>query len=135
MADLGQFARRIRLIGRGIEKNTGGEVRKTAALAGQVLVLSTPVDTGRARANWITSVGIPITEDIEDNDVSGSATIARNNTTIRAQKSGQTIYISNNLPYIGKLNEGSSAQAPANFVEIAVRIAVSALKKAKVVQQ
>lgn len=54
------------------------------------LVEATPVDTGKARDSWgITHTGNP----------------------------DRPVVISNEVPYIEHLNEGSSKQAPAHFVE------------------
>jgi hypothetical protein len=39
------------------------------------------------------------------------------------KKPGQSIYVQNNASYIKRLNEGSSTQAPAGFVEAAILFA------------
>lgn len=88
----------------------------------QRLVLATPVDTGRARSNWLASVGQPRTDEVGTRDA-GSA-IAEAAGVINAAPDFPLIYLSNNLPYIKRLNEGSSKQAPAAFVETAVDAAV-----------
>jgi len=134
MADLKTFARRIRAIGDRVEKNVDATVRKTAILINQTVISATPVDTGRARGNWFASVGSPITGDSTETDKSGAGRISANNSKISGAKSGQTIFLSNNLPYIGKLNDGSSAQAPANFVEQAVQTATNFIRRSKVVK-
>jgi len=84
------------------------------------LVMTTPVDTGRARSNWIASVGAPA------GGTRGPApmgtVILQASTTFTPEGVGEfpVLYIANNLPYIGRLNNGWSAQAPAGFVEAAV---------------
>ncbi len=133
MADLGTFARRIRARGKRIEQNANALVVKTAILINQAVVLATPVDTGRARANWQASIGTPITEPTDDEDISGNSTIAHNNGVIGRRGPNQTVFISNNVNYIGDLNDGSSSQAPANFVELAVQEAIKFVRGAKVV--
>jgi len=93
--------------------------------ADQQLVLATPVRTGRARSNWIASLNIPSDEVREPLEVSGA--LSQNMPTIATAKLGDIIYLSNNLPYIGSLNDGSSAQAPPGFVqkvEAAVKVSV-----------
>lgn len=144
MATLGQFARRIRSIGQGVEKNADNLVKQTALVADQVVVLSTPVDTGRARSNWIASIGLPATEEREPyapgeklgrgEGANAQAAIAQAQAEILTRRMGQDIYISNNLPYIGRLDEGSSAQAPANFVAKAIQAAISAVRRTKLVR-
>lgn len=82
------------------------------------LIMTTPVDTGFARSNWVISVGTPIQE------------LPGNNQIVLQEKSMEVtdpIYISNNTPYIGYLNEGSSRQAPAGFVNVAIHKAIASL--------
>lgn len=144
MATLGQFARRIRAIGKGVEDNSNDLVKQVALVADQVVVVSTPVDTGRARSNWIASLGLPATQEIEPyapgeglgrgEGANAQAAIAQAQSEILTRRQGQDIYISNNLPYIEKLNDGSSAQAPANFVAKAIQAAVSAVRRTKLVR-
>jgi len=87
------------------------------------LVLATPVDTGRARSNWLASVGAPRRDEVPARDA-GSA-IAEAAGVIAAAPEFPLIYLSNNLPYIQRLNDGSSKQAPAAFVETAIDAATS----------
>jgi hypothetical protein len=75
---------------------------------------------GRARANWIPTLGTPASEPVERIDKQGSATIALLAGVTADYELGQTIWISNNLQYIQRLNEGHSTQAPAGFVEMAI---------------
>ena len=135
MASPREFARRIRDLGRSVEENVDRELKRTALLANQVVILATPVDTGRARANWQVGLGGPEVGQLDELSPSGAEAIARNAGEIQQRRGSQDVYISNNLPYIGRLNEGSSAQAPAGFVEKAVQAAVSALRQARVVRR
>lgn len=86
----------------------------------------TPVDTGHARANWIPSVGSPNTQEAPGTDNSlAQAGIAK----VMAYKVGQgSLYIANVVPYIGRLNTGSSQRAPALFVESCVMRAMATVK-------
>ena len=85
------------------------------------LILASPVDTGWSRMHWIVSYNNP------DRDYPGyypSGTPP--NTYPIPQPNTQDpgvfpeIYISNRVPYIERLNEGWSTQAPALYVESAV---------------
>jgi hypothetical protein len=143
MANPGQFAKKMRQRAGGIERNVSNLVKKTALTIDRELVLSTPVDTGRARSNWQVSVGSANTDRIEayvkgdggsSAGANAQAAIDQAAAEVRGHKPGRDIYISNNLPYIGRLNEGSSAQAPEQFIEIAVQLGVSAVRGAKVVE-
>jgi hypothetical protein len=110
---------------------TVNAVKKVALAVNQAVILATPVDTGRARGNWIARVDSPNREKFDSKlDKTGSNTINENAKTIKTapEKSALTVYISNNLPYIQRLNEGYSAQAPSGFVEKSLQIAKSALK-------
>ena len=133
MADLGTFSRRMEVLARRAGTGTDSTVQRVAVLVNQTVVTSTPVDTGRARANWYVGINRPVTEAMqEDKDPGGQQAIQRNNAKIATRKHPQTIYISNNLPYIGRLNEGYSAQAPAFFVQIAVALAVRHVRGARI---
>lgn len=134
MPSLGEFARRIRRRARQIEEGVDEVVIKTAGAVNQAVVLATPVDTGRARANWQVGLGAPERAVREEEDPSGSGTIGRNNLVISGRAPRQTIYLSNNVDYIGRLNEGSSSQAPAGFVEEAVAAGVRAVRSARVIR-
>lgn len=128
MADLRQFAKRIRELGKRIENNAYATVRKVALAVDAAVVIATPVDTGRARANWQVNIGSPATGTREPTDQSGQAAIEQGKTEIAQYKGGSAIHITNNLPYIGRLNDGWSAQAPSGFVEKAVLVGVEAIK-------
>lgn len=75
---------------------------------------------GRARANWnidINTVDLSVTESKDQPDNAQALNVTAK------YKVTDTIYISNNLPYIQRLNEGWSSQAPENFVEKGIMLA------------
>ena len=72
---------------------------------------------GRARANWFVSIGGPSSSVIDRVDSSGGVSIGRGEAVIKSATHKSRINITNNLPYIGALNNGHSKQAPAGFVE------------------
>lgn len=82
------------------------------------IIMRTPVDTGRARANWSVSVGNPVTVQTEAVDPSGGQTIARGAAIIASMDKLETVWISNNLPYANRLENGWSQQAPAGMVAV-----------------
>jgi hypothetical protein len=133
VADLNKFAQRIRRVGDRIATNADKMTRKAALAIDATVVLATPVDTGRARGNWQVELDNAKEGTVEPQDRSGQAAINQGKGVI-AQYNGDTskeIHITNNLPYIGKLNEGHSAQAPAAFVEKAVMVGVEAVRGSK----
>ncbi len=85
--------------------------RKVALEVYSGITEKTPVDTGRAKANWNLSVGRP------------NLSV---NMTARTPKQGQlkkgeglgNIWIANNLPYISALENGHSKQAAQGMVAI-----------------
>lgn len=76
------------------------------------LILKTPVDTGHARTNWIVSLGDPSEAEVGGEDQSGQATIARGATEIGKVGPFELLWITNNVPYIERLEDGWSSQAP-----------------------
>lgn len=118
MAKGGDFSQRINGRADNLLRNTERRVKRAAMLIDQTLVTSTPVDTGRARSNWLAGIGAAPSGTVAA--TSASAAIAAARSAIDQYKLGSTIFIANNVSYISKLNSGSSAQAPAGFVEKAV---------------
>ena len=83
------------------------------------LLATTPVDTGRARAGW--SVDTRHGSFVPPKDESGySFDRSMNVSPHMIPKNAPVIVIYNNVEYIGELNDGSSTQAPEQFVEIEV---------------
>jgi hypothetical protein len=104
-----------------INKKVEQFIGEVGVSIGEILVPATPVLTGYARGNWQSSLRAPATQPISFLDPTGSAAVSRIRLTASSYSLGDTLYIVNNAPYIGKLNRGSSQQAPAGFVEASVR--------------
>lgn len=139
MADLKTFARKIKIRASKVEKNTDGLVRKVILTVDQAVVISTPVDTGRARANWRPSLNSPVLGTLPEPSSAGAgmqAALQAAQQVAAIYKGGvrsPVVHITNSLPYIQYLNRGSSQQAPANFVGTAILVAVSAVRNAHIV--
>lgn len=85
----------------------------------------TPRDTGWAAANWVASVGQPFTGTVGSPDsVDFGSQQAALAAVLGFKVSDARAYISNNVPYILKLNEGWSQQAPSAFVQAAIATSV-----------
>lgn len=106
------------------------EVRKICLDLLTGIVLKTPVDTGRARANWFTSVGSPSGNVTASTDPSGASAISSGLSAI-SKATGNVLWITNNLPYIYRLEFGTynngpktvggfSRQAPAGMVRVTI---------------
>lgn len=138
--NLRQFSIRIRKLGSNVETNAMKLVRKVALSVDSTVVMGTPVDTGRARSNWQVEIGKPARGTVEayapgkEGSTGGQnaqIALALGAGVIATYKGGESIHLTNNLPYIGALNRGHSAQAPSGFVETAVLDGVAQVKGAK----
>ena len=76
---------------------------------------------GQARGNWQASIGSPASGTTEATDRSGTATISGIAGDTH-QAPGNVWYLTNNLPYIGKLEfDGWSTQAAEGMVRVSLR--------------
>lgn len=108
-------------------------VRKLAFESFKRIILRTPVDTGRARANWGVTIGSPrVGFFIEGSDKSGGATMSAAQAAVQQFDCEGSIFITNNVPYIGPLEYGSSKQAPAGMVRVTVEEMTGFLNKASI---
>lgn len=95
-------------------------VRRVVGDFQRSLVLRSPVDTGRFRGNWQCGVGAVDTRVDSAPDKQGAAAIANAHAVMRSWKAGQTIYLTNSLPYARRLEYGWSAQQPQGMVRVTV---------------
>lgn len=123
----------VRAVIQALERVTEKAIVKITLDVTANLVQSTPVDVGWARANWVPAIGTPVLKNLSGVDPTSGATSAA-----AAEQQGALggivagykldrgkVFVSNNVPYITKLNDGSSKQAPAGFVQAAIRKAVA----------
>lgn len=135
------FARKMRFRANEADRNVNRTVQRVGIAAHQTVAIGTPVDTGQARSNWFVTLGAPSGdtrppffpgEQGSTGAANVQAVLAEGRGIIGQRKPGVDLWISNNLPYIGKLNEGSSAQAPAMFVQAAVAEAARVVANATI---
>jgi hypothetical protein len=104
------------------------------------VIYKTPVDSGRARANWQVTIGAQASGTVELDDKNGGATMSKATAASAGFSAGDTIYLTNNLPYIRKLEEGGypdgpktvggfSRQAPAGMVALTVQEFAAVVKQ------
>lgn len=95
-------------------------VRKVMLEAFRGVVMKTPVLTGRARANWTVGHGSPSTATSESTDRSGGSTIGKIASEVQTAKIGDSmsIYLTNALVYVPRLEYGYSKQSPAGMVRV-----------------
>ena len=120
----------VRRVARSIDRFIERVVVKIGLDVTANLIETTPVDTGWARANWVPSAGRPESNDPGIRDRSrvpgAQAKQAVGQAELLRYKLGRgKAFVTNNVPYIRQLNEGSSQQAPRGFVQRAVRKAVT----------
>ena len=92
------------------------------------VIKDTPVDTGRARGNWQTSMDSPATGET-DRKGEGVA-LAEVDQQTASFGAGKVIYLSNGLPYILRLEYGWSKQQPGGMVRRNVARIQSIVRKA-----
>lgn len=79
----------------------------------------TPVKTGRAKGNWRLGLNGPdTTVDMNDFDPTGTIGKAKSRDTMKSFKAGDEVHITNGLPYIRRLENGWSDQAPEGMLAV-----------------
>ena len=119
------FAARLQKFATKVEKETEETFRGVVIELFSSIIADTPVDEGRARGNWQTTANSPASGTVDRLDNTGPVG------SISAQETGQAIaqlaqthfkigdtaWLVNNLPYIGRLEyDHWSGQAPHGMV-------------------
>ena len=125
----------VRGVIRVLEADAERRIKKLTLDVHANLVEMTPVDTGWARANWVPSISSPYpgggqefpTREARAAAVGQGRSVQQAGTAavLGYRLSMNAIYITNNVPYIEELNEGSSKKAPAGFVQYAIAQAIA----------
>lgn len=115
--NLPEFVAEVRAFGRNVVPEALVAFHRKVALEalGRV-VRKTPVDTGRARSGWQTTVGQE-----PDSEVGLPDPVASGAAVLGNLQPFETVYLSNNVPYIGFLENGSSQQAPNGMVAVTLQ--------------
>lgn len=82
--------------------------------------IGTPIDTGWATNNWWYSDSVPATGFASDVNAAKQRQDTDTQSIANFKLNGQTVHITNNVPYIARLNNGYSNQTPAGFVDRAI---------------
>lgn len=112
------FASDVRRFTTKAEKDTDTVIRYITLALFAGTVQSTPVDTGRLKANWQVSQNKPVTGTLTSTDKSGGKAIAAIAAGIGGW--GSTSFLANNLPYAHRIEfDGwSHTKAPAGMVRV-----------------
>lgn len=131
MNDFEKFSKRMDKLSDEMVAKVEKVHRVVALTVARDLIENTPVDEGRARSNWQSSLSSPNKKRREafapgvklgrGESANKSAANDASDAEIAKHIPHQDIYITNNLKYIGSLNDGDSEQQPALFVERAIK--------------
>ena len=98
-------------------RNLNQGIRATLLEVSTAIIKDTPADTGRARGNWQASIGRGATKEIAvNNQRSGEAKAIADVDQNVSVAVGDLYYLTNNVPYIERLEFGWSKQAPSGMV-------------------
>jgi len=143
MATLTTFSTRINTIVVGMNRNIDKTVKDAASTVLRSMVDRIPIDTGAAKSNTQVSLGTPILttraahapgvkRSTEQQNISAAINAGQRRINSRRK---EAIFITNNIPYIGKLNRGTSTQSPGLFAEVAVVLGLLSVKRARVLRR
>ena len=135
-----------------------GSMKSIVQFAARVIdrgvVIETPVDTGRARSNWVATLDVPFGSVIapyapgkklgKGERANANAAMGQARGVIKKYdpRKNVSIFISNGVrdpftgfAYIGKLNRGSSQQTASMFVERAIAAGILAIRGRKILKK
>ena len=113
--DIAKFVKKAKI-------NQDVAVRKITFELFSRVIMKSPVDTGRFRGNWFTQIG-SVSSNVNHSLFDKSGSVALNQAGAIAAKieAGDVIYMSNSLPYAGRLEYGYSQQAPVGMVRVSIK--------------
>lgn len=113
----GQFAEQMRRIV-STQKERIEYVRRRSIIAlFDMVVLRTPVDTGRLRGNWVCTIGGPNAASMAEIR-SMAETKRQNEAKVNESTFKDVVYLTNNLTYAVAIEYGHSAQAPQGMMRV-----------------
>lgn len=127
-------SRQLQLVIQDLSEFTSSRSKGITVGVTEALFVVNPLDTGWSRSNWIPSVGQPARgpfgsyEQAKRGDVS-TALGARDQglRAVQAAPLDRKFFISNDVPYVPDLNDGSSPQAPSGYVQSTIDFVVRTL--------
>lgn len=130
-SNINEFMIKLKGLGDATERHVMLYRKRVALDVFSRVILDTPVLSGRARGNWFASLDIP-DEHVDLNlfDKSGATTVQNMIRVVNAASSEPfgIIWLTNNLPYILRLENGWSKKAPQGMVQRAITAVMSGLK-------
>lgn len=125
----------IRAILVGLNRVSETVVKDLTLTAHSEFVRTTPIDTGNAAANWLLRVGTPSEQvfDARTNKGSANAAVARGISQVARYRLAQgAVFVTNNVAYIERLNDGYSSQEPAGWIQRGIARAVQLVSRRRI---
>ena len=125
-----QFSKKAKKLAAEFEANSKRLPARVALTFVSVVATATPIDTGKAQGNWQVGIGRPLLRQIHQPGRFGADTaIMYAKHKLQHYKGNANIHVTNNLPYIGRLDRGHSKQAPRGFVDMAYDATLKQINK------
>jgi hypothetical protein len=110
------FDKQIEAFAKRANMSVSKTIRGTSIALFRGVIKTSPVDTGRFRANWQISGASPASGTVNSFDKKGNDTVMEMATFINGEKVNLEFTLSNNLPYAAKLEYGGYAGDGPNTV-------------------
>ena len=120
----------LRKIAERNKQKLGEVVKETVRDLGNQMIDNSPVKSGQFKNNWKGSVGAIDTDASAEADTSGAVSKASIEAALENWKPGETVFVSNSLPYARRIETGWSGAAPAGVVAVTMASAEQAVKRA-----
>ena len=118
---MGSFTIALEKFAEKAEKNAETATRKITLDVFRGVIMKTPVASGRARGNWQANIGSSASGEVDAEDKSGAVTVVKAAAECATwNPAAGPIFLTNNLPYIERLENGYSKQAPAGMVAVTI---------------
>lgn len=105
---------------RKVDQRVHAATRWVALEALRRVVMKSPVAEGRFKGNWQAALSVRPDGVLDVVDPNGAATIAEGSRNISQLRPYEVVFLSNNVPYARRLEEGHSQQAPQGVVAVTV---------------
>jgi hypothetical protein len=132
---------------RGTSAAASRAVQKAALAAGAEAVRATRVDTGLARSNWVARLDTAFIGEVaayapghklgKGETANAAGAMAQQRSVIGRFNIGRNkkIHITNNVPYIGYLNDGSRTTTPDMMARRAIQIAAATIRGTRILRK
>lgn len=128
-----EFSRDIRRFADATNIKLDKAFRSVCLEAYTIFTLKTPVDTGAMKASWRIGVGSPdLSFELPGpgpNTVSVGLASSKAQVAVAGARFGDTVFITNNVPYAQEIERGKSSQAPAGVLSTGVVELVSKIDR------